>query len=131
MLIDIALRDSGDSDGEVRQKDSRLAGDPLRSTMLFIVEFEDNLDRQSVRQQRMADHLAFLRRSEASIRAAGPLRQAPEGLALGALWIVEAENMEAIDALVRDDPFWQGGLRKSMSVRHWTKVHPESSAQIG
>ncbi len=90
---------------------------------LFAVLFEDDPAlSEEVRRQHMADHLAFLERNAAAVRAAGPLRDAAVGTPAGGLWLVEAENQAGVDTLVREDPFWPTGLRRPVRVLTWNQV---------
>jgi uncharacterized protein len=90
--------------------------------MLYAVLFEDNPDLGvDVRRQFMPAHLAFLEQNAWRIMAAGPLR-APAGDAAGGLWLVEAEHPDAVDALVKADPFWPTGLRRSVRILGWSQV---------
>lgn len=90
--------------------------------MLFAVLFEDNDNcAADVRSQFMTEHLNFLSGHASTIRAAGPLRHS-EGAGAGGLWLVEADTQEAVDRLVRTDPFWNTGLRRSVHVLIWHQV---------
>jgi uncharacterized protein len=90
--------------------------------MLYAVLLEDapNLG-TDIRRQHMPAHLAFLENNAAQIKAAGPLRT-PSGDPAGGLWLVEAENTGAVDALVKRDPFWPTGLRQSVRILGWSRV---------
>ena len=90
--------------------------------MLYVVLFEDNPELGSeVRRNHMPAHLSFLEKHADRIRAAGPLKS-PAGEPAGGLWLVEAESSDAVDALVKADPFWPTGLRKSVRIIEWTQV---------
>jgi uncharacterized protein len=90
--------------------------------MLYAVLFEDNENLGSdVRRQQMPSHLSFLERNASQIKAAGPLR-APAGNPAGGLWLVEGESPNAINALVKEDPFWPTGLRRSVRILSWSQV---------
>ena len=90
--------------------------------MKFVVLFEDNPAAGSdVRRQHMAAHLAFLEKNAAKVEVAGPL-QGSDGQGAGGLWIVEAADSAAVDALVKEDPFWPTGLRKSVRILAWKQV---------
>jgi uncharacterized protein YciI len=90
--------------------------------MLYAVLFEDNPHLAAdLRSRHMAAHLAFLERNATRIHAAGPL-QAADGDAGGGLWLVEADSPAAVDALVREDPFWPTGLRRGVRVLRWSQV---------
>jgi len=98
--------------------------------MLFVVLFQDNpalgLD---VRRQHMSEHLSFLERNAKQIRAAGPLKES-SGDPQGGLWIVEAESPGAVDELVKEDPFWPTGLRRSATILGWSQVFADGKRLI-
>lgn len=98
--------------------------------MMFVVLFEDNTDRAEMRTRYMPDHLAFLDRNSGSVQSAGPLKDADTGEGAGGLWLVEAENRAAVQALVEEDPFWPTGLRKSVSILEWTRVFADGERRI-
>lgn len=95
--------------------------------MLFAVLFEDNeACAGDVRSRYMQDHLDFLERNASTIKAAGPLRR-NEDTPAGGLWLVEAESRGAVDQLVRSDPFWPTGLRRSVQVLVWQQVFADGT----
>lgn len=98
---------------------------------LFAVFFEDDpaLARE-VRAHHMPAHLDFLEKNAAAIQAAGPLREAMGGSLAGGLWIVQATRAEDVDALVRADPFWPTGLRRSVRVFEWTQAFADGARRI-
>lgn len=90
--------------------------------MIFAVLFEDELGQgNEVRRQHMPAHLDFLERNATTIKAAGPLRDVGDAPA-GGLWLVEVASREQVDLLVREDPFWPTGLRRSVRVLAWHQV---------
>ena len=90
--------------------------------MLYVVLFEDTATLGAdVRRRHMAAHLSFLEHNAARIKAAGPLR-APSGDPAGGLWIVEADSPDVVDGLVKADPFWPTGLRRSVRILGWSQV---------
>ena len=90
--------------------------------MLYVVLFEDNATLGAdVRRRHMAAHLSFLEHNAARIKAAGPLR-APSGDPAGGLWIVEADSPDVVDGLVKAEPFWPTGLRRSVRILGWSQV---------
>lgn len=90
--------------------------------MKFVVLFEDNPGVGiEVRAKHMPEHLAFLQRRSANVKAAGPL-QDQEGSGAGGLWIVDAGSDTEVRELVEEDPFWPTGLRKSVRILSWTQV---------
>jgi uncharacterized protein YciI len=78
----------------------------------------------------MADHLAFLEANATAIRGAGPLSDPDTSAAAGGLWLVEADSLEAVQALYRADPFWPTGLRKSVRVLCWGQVFADGHRLI-
>ncbi|WP_299391175.1 YciI family protein [Pelagibius sp.] len=98
--------------------------------MLFAVLFEDNPTQAAeLRRKHLPDHLRFLEKHKEWVVAAGPLVSAA-GEAQGGLWLVEAEDRETVDRMVREDPFWPTGLRKSVRISAWKQVFAEGRRQI-
>ncbi|MFK0165804.1 YciI family protein [Rhizobium sp. NPDC090279] len=92
---------------------------------LFAVLFED--DRQNaaaIRKDYLQRHFAFLKANAASIRTAGPLSREGDAFA-GGLWLVEARTSDDVDRLVKEDPFWAAGLRKTVQIFAWNRVFTE------
>jgi uncharacterized protein YciI len=90
--------------------------------MLYVVLFEDEPTlAPALRSRHMPAHLSFLRAHAAWIKAAGPLQTAM-GEPAGGLWLVEAEDQTRVDDLVKEDPFWPTGLRRSVRILHWSQV---------
>jgi uncharacterized protein len=98
--------------------------------MKFVVLFEDNLViGADVRRTHMPDHLAFLEQNALKIYAAGPL-QGSDGLPAGGLWLVHANDLSQVDALVKEDPFWPTGLRRSVRILKWDQVFADGRRLI-
>jgi uncharacterized protein YciI len=98
--------------------------------MLHIVLFEDSPRAGAdIRRRHMPDHLAFLQRNAHAVKAAGPLRTV-DGVAAGGLWLVEAPGAPEVEALVREDPFWPTGLRKSVRILAWSQVFADGRRLI-
>ncbi|GES42562.1 hypothetical protein RsS62_18140 [Rhizobium dioscoreae] len=94
---------------------------------LFAVLFEDDQQNAAaIRKEYLPRHFAFLEANAASIRTAGPLSREGDAFA-GGLWLVEVETADAIDRLVKEDPFWAAGLRKSVKVFRWNQVFAEGA----
>jgi len=88
--------------------------------MLFCVLFEDNSGKDHLRQQHMAQHLAFLASLGEQVEGAGPLFREGEGH--GGMWLVRADSAAGVQDLVEADPFWPTGLRKSVRILEWRQV---------
>jgi uncharacterized protein YciI len=93
--------------------------------MKFVVLFEDDPDAGAeLRRNHISAHLAFLERNAAKVSAAGPLKT-PSGQGAGGIWIVDANDAGEVDRLVKQDPFWPTGLRKSVRILAWDQVYAE------
>lgn len=93
--------------------------------MKFVVLFEDNPGTGiEVRKAQMAEHLAFLEYNAKYFVSAGPLKDV-DGQNAGGIWMLDALNFEAVDKVVKDDPFWPTGLRKSYRVLEWNQVYAD------
>jgi hypothetical protein len=98
--------------------------------MLYAVMFEDNPNADpEIRRQHMAAHLGFLEDNAARIKAAGPLLN-PSNDPAGGLWLVEANSPGAVEALVKEDPFWPTGLRGAIRILAWSRVFADGSRLI-
>ncbi len=98
--------------------------------MKFVVFFEDNPEAGAdVRRKHMPEHLTFLEQNDAKVEYAGPLKNT-DGQGAGGLWIVEARNASEVDRLIKEDPFWLTGLRKSVRILLWTQVFADGQRRI-
>ena len=88
--------------------------------MIFTVLFKDNPGKEHLRRAHMQDHLAFLER-QSGVLGAGPLIDS-DGNGHGGMWMVEAETLQDVEAMLADDPFRNTGLRKSITVLEWRQV---------
>jgi len=107
-------------EGAILQRDDQACNRRIRT--MFVVLFEDDpAIPVDTRKRHMSAHLAFLEATAGRIRAAGPLADG-DGTAAGGLWLVDAADVETVEALIRQDPFWPTGLRKSWRVLRWNRV---------
>ncbi|QHQ35846.1 YciI family protein [Algicella marina] len=88
--------------------------------MQYAVIFEDAEGKGELRASHMAAHLKFLE-SSGAVLSAGPL-VGEDGCIRSGLWLVEAPGREAVEALVREDPFWPTGLRAGYEILEWRRV---------
>ena len=98
--------------------------------MLFIVLFEDNPEKSSMRLQHINAHLEFLHEHSKNILGAGPLKDGNKEGFSGDLWLVEADNFEQAKELVEADPFFPTGLRKSAKILQWAQVFANGKTLI-
>lgn len=88
--------------------------------MPYLILFQDAPDHDHVRSEKMPAHLAFLSSNAGTIRAAGPLMDGDAGA--GGAWIVDVADADAAWHLIKTDPFWSTGLRRSVKVLRWHQV---------
>lgn len=70
------------------------------------------------------EHYAFLRTARGVIHEGGPLI-GPDGVPVGMLMAIEAEDEEAARQFVDGEPYNRNKLFESVSVRRWRHVIPE------
>jgi len=92
---------------------------------LFAVRFHDRPGTGELRRQLLQAHLEWVAAHAGMLRAAGSLRESPEGTPVGGLWVVRAPGKAAVEALIATDPFTTGGLRASWDIFYWSKALPE------
>lgn len=98
---------------------------------LFAILFEDEpANAAAIRGEYLSDHLDFLQVSGNFIRAAGPLRHPDESAVGGGLWLVEAQNTEEVERLLKEDPFTAAGLRRSVQVLVWDQVFADGVCRV-
>ena len=88
--------------------------------MHFVIEAIDRPGTEDLRQATRADHLAYLERTGVT-RIAGPFLS-DDGLPIGSLLIIEAENMAAAEAFAAADPYAKAGLFVVTVIRPWRWV---------
>lgn len=94
----------------------------MNTQSIYAVLFEDNPGTDHLRQHHMQEHLAFLAAHADAVSAAGPLVDATTDDPAGGLWLVKADSPESVESLVREDPFYPTGLRKSVRILSWRQV---------
>lgn len=96
---------------------------------MYVVFFEDEGSAATQREKHMQAHLAFLEQNADRITAEGPLRDPRSGLPSGGLWTVNCDNEDEVWQLVKNDPFWPTGLRKSVDIQCWNRVFADGRRQ--
>lgn len=90
--------------------------------MLFAVIFTDRSGQGALRDQHLQAHIDWVAAHPDMVRVAGSLREAPDQVPQGGLWIVEAPDKASVHVLMQTDPFWTCGLRENVRVLHWSKA---------
>jgi len=90
--------------------------------MLFAVIFTDKPGHASLRAENLQAHVTWVAKHQDSVLVAGSLRDHPESVPKGGLWVVEAGSKEAVFEIMKSDPFYTCGLRQDVEVLHWRKA---------
>ena len=93
--------------------------------MLYVLFCEDKPDSQALRMATREAHLSYIATRAAMIRIAGPMLSDDGERMLGSLFIVEAEDAQAIQALHASDPYTQAGLWGNVLIRPFRQVVPK------
>jgi uncharacterized protein YciI len=91
---------------------------------LFAIHALDNRNALPLRLQHYADHRAYVESAEAvGIRVvlSGPLQSDDGDTMVGSLFIVEAEDRQAVTAFTAADPFQTAGVWGKISITRFHK----------
>ncbi len=95
---------------------------------LFSVYRLDRQDGQAavVRAETRPLHRAYMDQFAARVRLGGPVLD-EAGQACGGLMVIEAENLQAVHEMVRNDPFEKAGLSAQIDIREfrWQTRRPD------
>ncbi|MFM8866658.1 MAG: YciI family protein [Limnohabitans sp.] len=95
---------------------------------LFSVYRLDRQDGQAaaIRAETRPLHRAYMDRFADRVRLGGPVLDA-DGQGCGGLMVIEAESLEAVQEMVRNDPFEQAGLSAQIDIREfrWQTRRPD------
>jgi hypothetical protein len=84
----------------------------------FVLTCIDKPDSLPLRMTNREAHLAYVREHPGFVRLAGPFLDAAGGMA-GSLFIVEAEDIAAVEAFTGADPYALAGLFERVEIRAW------------
>jgi uncharacterized protein YciI len=98
--------------------------------MLYVIRFHDRADSLEIREKHMQAHLDWLDANRDAVLIGGSLREAPGARPEGGMWLVEADSREAVEALMRTDPFWLYGLRERYEIHFWSKAFPQRKITV-
>jgi len=101
---------------------------------LYLVICKDKPDHLDLRKATRPTHLEFLKAYGDNLKVGGPFLTGEDGTPCGSMLVVEGESLEAIEALVKRDPYFEAGLFETVEIRPWVPVagawHPEDMRQI-
>jgi uncharacterized protein YciI len=94
-----------------------------KTSMRFVVIFEEGSDMAPVRERHEPAHLAFLERHREEIPMAGGLRHEHGGAYVGGLWVFEVQTRARAIELIEQDPYYRVYPRKYRLLA-WGKALP-------
>ena len=90
--------------------------------MLYMMYCLDKQDSLELRMANREAHLEYIGSSSVKIQTAGPLLDEQGESMCGSLLILEAENIEKVRELNRNDPYQKAGLFSSVEIRPFKKT---------
>ena len=97
--------------------------------MLYVALFTNHPGRDQIRQQFLADHLAYAE-AHHQIKLVGSTRPEGEDISDGAVWILDTPDAQTARALCEADPFFVNGLRASVTIKSYRPA-PEFAHLFG
>jgi uncharacterized protein YciI len=101
---------------------------------LYLVICRDKPDHLDLRKATRSRHLDHVKSFGDRVKVGGPFLTGEDGTPCGSMLIIESESMEALEAEVRQDPYFTAGLFESVEIKPWIAVagawHPEDMRQI-
>ncbi|WP_299444351.1 YciI family protein [uncultured Rhodospira sp.] len=92
--------------------------------MLFVIYCLDKPNSRDLRLRTRNAHLEHAKAHNEAIRLGGPLvTDDGEGM-VGSLIVVDMPDKSAVEAFVRDDPYFQAGLFEAVLIRPFKQVLP-------
>ncbi|MDA0654344.1 MAG: YciI family protein [Proteobacteria bacterium] len=88
---------------------------------LFAIVAIDRPGRLDRRRATRDKHLAHLKTLGDRLRIAGPFT-AEDGTPCGSMLVIEADDLDAAEALAAADPYFAAGVFESVTVRPWKNV---------
>ncbi len=86
--------------------------------MLFALICTDKPNSLDLRMKMRPDHLAFLEKLGANLKAAGPFVD-DDGKPTGSLVIINADDLTSAKSIAAQDPYAVSGLFVSVDIKPW------------
>ena len=93
--------------------------------MQFVLFCEDKAGAEPVRLATREAHLAYVGKTSDMIRLAGPMLSEDGKQMCGSMFILEADNREAVVAFNKADPYTSAGLWERVTIRGFRQVVPK------
>jgi uncharacterized protein len=85
---------------------------------LFVASCIDKPGSLDLRMATREAHFTYWKERPGMLRLGGPFLD-DKGDMAGSLMVIEAESLEAVKALNREDPYTRAGLFQSVDIRPW------------
>lgn len=95
--------------------------------MRWIVLFEDTPEMMEHRTQNRPRHVAYVNENKSEIVIGGGLKEEPEGIFVGGMWILDVSSRERAIELIENDPYYNPAYRK-YKLLLWGKILPDVPA---
>ncbi|KAA5607488.1 YciI family protein [Roseospira marina] len=92
--------------------------------MLYVIYCLDKPNSRDLRLATRQDHLTHAKAHNDAIRLGGPLLTDDGDGMVGSLLIVDMPDKAAVEAFVRDDPYFKAGLFEAVLIRPFKQVLP-------
>lgn len=89
---------------------------------MFVLHMMDKDGHQNLRAEKREAHLAYLAKYEDHVKVGGPILSVDGKDMIGTLMIVSFETGEQVDAFLKDEPYGNAGLFKSVDVYPWKRA---------
>lgn len=96
--------------------------------MMFVIEGLDGPDAAPLRTQRLDAHVAHLRSLGERFVIGGPFLD-QNGVSVGSLVVIEADDQAAAEAFAAADPFVLNKVFATVTVRRWDFGHLRASGR--
>lgn len=93
--------------------------------MAFHIYCIDDPGKPGLRLKTRPEHLRYMIKHKDHILFGGPIRESPEGPAIGSAIAVDYESRSEVDRFLADEPYSKAGLFESVMVRAISVVVPE------
>lgn len=91
--------------------------------MPYFVQIRLSPDQENVPEEVRNDHLTFLDQNIEIVLAAGGLLDDSGTSALGGFYVLDIDERDAVEDLVRQDPYLKTGIFTLVQVTRWRKAY--------
>ncbi|MGJ8563035.1 MAG: YciI family protein [Alphaproteobacteria bacterium] len=93
---------------------------PKLTEHTFVFTCMDGPETKEPRKQFLLGHLDHIAKHNDKYRAAGPLKDTPDGEIIGSIFLVAADTKDEAWDIMRGDPYIKAEMYASVTVHHFT-----------